>query len=402
MSNVLGEFDELRGKLEDKKCERQSLKSNSIFIIMHKDVEVLSYDIKTGEQNVIDKDLVPWDYKDSNFIEWCAGRVLAVSRKNAKYIFNALGVSQDNSDSTRAHLALTYHCVSLNDCYWTKRSMESVGWDSISLFRNKSENILTPVALQGKVSTLFNQRLRNACDITAEGTYRKSWCRIDEGFELLKGDDDVESQEALREVRASRILQVLGFNVITYMIREYEGESVSVSRCFTNEKLEFIPFRSIKRKYGTQATDFITSHFYVEYLKMALATYIIGNVDLHDGNWGVYRNTDNGEMSFAALFDFNNSFTDEYVSGRDVQSMWIPLSKLIDLESGKEISSSEMFEYDCRYVCDETIESMAKFASEQVHVELDIGRIELTDFLDYEQYKECVRRCENINRWAAI
>lgn len=385
--------------MKDINIERNNIKTNSVFVLMHYDDEVLSYDVANNKQIILNENLIPWDY-NNNFIEWCANRVLSISRKNAKYILNALGVSQDNSEKTRAHLAISYHCISLNDCYWTKRWNESTQWLNISLFRNKSENILTPVSLQGKVSTLFNKRLNNACDITAEGTYRKSWCRVSDGFELLKGDDDSESKEVLREVCASQVLRNLGFNTITYTTREYDGELVSVSKCFTSEKIEYIPYRAIKKKYGVKAIEFITDNFMQDYLKMAIATYIIGNVDLHDGNWGLYKNVETGELSFAALFDFNNAFSKDYLSGRDMQSMWIPASKLIDLDSGKEISTSEAFEYNCRYVCDETIESMARKASKQLKMQLNTSCLKDILFLDNKFREECIYRCDNINKWS--
>ena len=42
---------------------------------------------------VLNMDMVPWGFNYFGFEEWCDGRVLSMSRKNAKYIMNALMIT---------------------------------------------------------------------------------------------------------------------------------------------------------------------------------------------------------------------------------------------------------------------------------------------------------------------
>lgn len=80
----------------------------AVFVLMHKDVAVLEYNMSGKRVTVLNTDMVPWGFNYLGFEEWCAGRVLSMSRKNAKYIMNALMVSQDNSVRTKMQLALAY------------------------------------------------------------------------------------------------------------------------------------------------------------------------------------------------------------------------------------------------------------------------------------------------------
>ena len=370
-----------------------------VFVLMHKDVDVLEYNMSGKCVTVLNADMVPWGFNYLGFEEWCAGRVLSMSRKNAKYIMNALMVSQDNSVRTKMQLALAYHCLSLNDCYWVRRKSDGSKWEDVSLFRNKTENVLTPVSLCGKVSSLFGKKLANSCDITVDGTYRKSWVRTDVGFELYKGDDTTQSKECIRECLASTVLRALGFNAIEYAYVEYQGELVCRSECFTSENIEFIPFNAIKQE-KENALEFVKAINLDDYCKLTLATYIIGNIDLHDGNWGLIRNLNSGLLSFAPLFDFNNAFSDEYVTRKDIQEMWIPAAKLVDLETGDEVDPRDMFLYDCRYTSEYTIQQAAQKAARLIHFKIDRGALNQIHFYDQAIEDECIHRVTEINSWS--
>ena len=370
-----------------------------VFVLMHKDVAVLEYNMPEKRVTVLNRSMVPWGFNYLGFEEWCAGRVLSMSRKNAKYIMNALMVSQDNSVRTKMQLALTYHCLSLNDCYWVRRKTDDSKWKNVSLFRNKTENVLTPVSLCGKVFSLFGKKLTNSCDITVDGTYRKSWVRTNTGFELYKGDDTTQSKECARECLASTVLRILGFNAIVYDCVEYQGEQVCRSDCFTSENVEFIPFNMIKQE-KENALDFVKAISLDDYCKLALATYIIGNIDLHDGNWGLIRNLNSGSLAFAPLFDFNNSFSDEYITRKDIQEMWIPEAKLVDLETGDEVGLRDMFLYDCRYTSEYTIQQAAQKAARLIHFKMNQNVLNQVHFYDQAIKNECIHRVVEINSWS--
>ena len=56
-----------------------------------------------------------------NFYHWCASRVLSLDRKYAKEILNSIGAAQAVTDRERAHISLSYHCVSLTDVFWVRK-----------------------------------------------------------------------------------------------------------------------------------------------------------------------------------------------------------------------------------------------------------------------------------------
>lgn len=59
-----------------------------------------------------------------NFYHWCSSRILTLDREYAKEILNSIGASQATTDRERARIALSYHCLSLMDIFWTKEKAE--------------------------------------------------------------------------------------------------------------------------------------------------------------------------------------------------------------------------------------------------------------------------------------
>ena len=72
----------------------------------------------------------------TNFYHWCASRVLSLDRQYAKEILNSIGMAQAMTDRDRAKISLSYHCVSLTDIYWVKKSDEEISYEKINIFDN--------------------------------------------------------------------------------------------------------------------------------------------------------------------------------------------------------------------------------------------------------------------------
>ena len=72
-----------------------------------------------------------------SFIEWCSSRVLSIDRVYAKKILNSLGLSQGQSKSEKAKIALQYRALSLVDSYWLRyKDDDKAIWEEISLRHN--------------------------------------------------------------------------------------------------------------------------------------------------------------------------------------------------------------------------------------------------------------------------
>lgn len=329
-------------------------------ILMLKDTPVMKFDISEGFYGVLDKSKMPYGLNISleqspsfktmlsnngEMTRWCAGRTLPMSQKHAKKIRNLLGFSQDDDDMTRSQIALAYRCLTLDDSYWVKREEEPLVWKEVNLFQNKSSNVLTPVSLRGDVSTVFEGKLKNSSDLGVDGSFAKSWVRDTSGqLYLLKTDYQTPSDETIREVCASKVLDCFDIPHAIYELTDYHGVRVSKSRLFTDENHALVKFKEYKRycyHHNLSPLASIKEMFPIEYDRLCIATYLIGNEDLHDGNWGLIRDSNTGDLlSFAPLYDFNYAFTIGYPDG--VGKMpFKPETIFID-KNGKELSSGQL------------------------------------------------------------
>ena len=148
----------------------------------------------------------------TNFYYWCATRVLTLDRVYAKEILNSIGASQATTDRERARIALSYHCLSLMDIFWTKEKAEEQNFSEINLFENHLDCAFVDVSLRGRQMTIQN-RYMIADDLGTKGCYPKAWIRDENGFKLLKdgGREPVEN-----ELLASRIARCFRVNQVEY------------------------------------------------------------------------------------------------------------------------------------------------------------------------------------------
>lgn len=340
-------------------------------ILMCRDKAIAEIFKKSRKFRILNKELFPPElaFSDTDdiadnfqeFDQWCADRTLPLSRKNVKMICNTLGFPQDQSVKTKAAIARAYHCCTLTDSYWVKKEGEACRWEDVSLFFNKSSNILTPVSLCGKTSTIFNKPLNHA-DMVVDGTFAKSWVREGkEGYFLLKADDYKQADKVYAEVAASEIIGQLTDHVVLYKAGIYDNTIISRCRCFTDELHAYVPFKALVKKMGHDAAlDFVLAQFPEDFALMAVSTYLTGNVDLHNGNWGLIRDMDTGRyVSFAPLFDFNYCFNDDYIGSRNAR--FIPETKVIDLEAGAEILTDDIEDYHFAFSPVRTLEEAALY-----------------------------------------
>ena len=346
-----------------------------MLVLKFMDNYVAEIDLTIGQCNVINEHRLPFNLKlgshltpfenVNNFRMWCADRTLSLGKYNAKKICNVLGLQQDSSDNYRMKLALAYKCLTLDDAYWVTEYGSNLLWDDVNLFENKSENVLTPVSLCGKVSTVFKGKLKNSCDLSVNGTFAKSWIRDKSTGELylVKADSSEESRETFNEVDASKILIDLGADTVSYSIDYVDGVRVSKCKCFTSKDVSFIPysvFRKVGCYEGVTPIEWVKSKFKREYANMCVANYLIGNEDLHDGNWGLLL--DNKSFSFIGLvplFDFNYAFSNTYKQSANLH--FIPEIIL------KDISTGEIIPEDKDYL-DYEYEIVSKYSNEEIAI----------------------------------
>lgn len=289
--------------------KRKVAKDNSDYILMLKNIQVCCINRCNGTTEIYDEKLLPFDiyleddeYADTQnnitvFNWWCAHRVLSQDREHAKAILNACGLKQAATDKDRADIALEYKCLSLRDFYWVKKKEDTDRWEDINLFDNSLSNAVVNVALKGENLSVTNKYLINS-DLTTDGVFPKAWYRKEHTFYLYKGN---KNNSVNKEVRASEILQQLGFNVLNYEKAVYDESEVAVSKCFTSKDIGYVTAGDMIQNYD------INTNCY-EYDMMNLCDYLVGNSDRHQDNWGYIYNDTREIIGFAPIFDFNHAF----------------------------------------------------------------------------------------------
>lgn len=296
------------------------------YILMSKETPVCHFNMETGDFVILEPALMPFNLffkneegtiqeKISNinsFNAWCADRVLSMDRRHAKKILNELGISQSQDDSYKAKISRACRSVSLQDCFWLKQEGESTSWHDINLFTNHFSEALIPVALHGGSATIQNKHWKDVSqELSTNGTFAKAWGRVGDAIVLYKADD-VDGNETLRETFASRILACFDVSHVSYRLGSYDGKRVSVCECMTSEELSIVPFRHFNRWCFENNKNAIAEVKKIDaagYYAMNVMTYLIGNSDNHDGNWGFFRDNETGKLiSLHPLFDFNCAF----------------------------------------------------------------------------------------------
>ena len=85
--------------------------------------------------------------------------MLSLDRKYAKELLNSIGVAQAVTDKDRANISLSYHCVSLTDVYWIRKSGEDISFEKINLYDNPLNEAIVELSLKGRQMTVTNQEL---------------------------------------------------------------------------------------------------------------------------------------------------------------------------------------------------------------------------------------------------
>lgn len=243
-----------------------------------------------------------------NFYYWCASRVLTLDRKYAKEILNSIGATQAATDRDRARIALSYHCLSLMDIFWTKESGEELDFKTLNLFENHLQTAFVDVSLRGRQMTIQNSHLI-ADDLSTPGLCPKAWIRRENGFWLMK---DGDSEAVGNELLASRISRCFLVNQVRYEEGSYDGQRVSVSRIITSLEQGIVPmeyFEIYAANHGMKALEYVLRLDGYAYHMMNIIDYLVGNTDRHWGNWGLLvDNKTNQPVRLYDLMDFNKAF----------------------------------------------------------------------------------------------
>lgn len=125
----------------------------------------------------------------------------------------------------------------------------------------------------------------------------------------------VFGHESANELIVSRVMDVLGISHVTYRlihaVIRVDGKEmetwVSASENFRKETEEKIPFDlyyDLNKEEGESPLDFAIRHGWKQYIyQMLVLDYLVANRDRHGSNLEVLRNTEDGSIRMAPLFD---------------------------------------------------------------------------------------------------
>lgn len=250
--------------------------------------------------------------------EYCASRVLSLSRENAKQIYAACGISQNNSIENR--VAICLHCkgVSVNDSYWFKTAGSADTWESVNVRTNHLAEIVD-VALGGKNPTLTTSD--NCPELTTKGLFRKAWTRQNNDLYLLKSDRLSDNSNTRAELLVSQILDCTDIPHVQYTESQYDDMLVAKCKNFVAQGTSFVEAHELIlycKDTGLDYTQTMLDRFGKDFANIAVIDYLIQNTDRHDENYGfIMDNTTGYLVSVAPLFDHNQALIADWL-GKDV------------------------------------------------------------------------------------
>ena len=318
------------------------------FTIMMKDTAVMRVDFDTLCYEVLNEKYLPYPIKgklqkipspdtiktaydmsqsllavrknEEAVVSWLTGRVLLLSRANAKWIYNLFHFEQTGTAEQHMKIAMVCRAVSVLDPYWLKFDEDGeISWSSVDVKRNPLNEIVAQVALHGKSLTFQGSPVTP--ELTTNGAYAKAWRRHEDGNLWLYKLGANGSTESRIEVMCSNLLDKMNVEHVHYEAGQDEDQYVCMCPCMTTEReavltgMEFISYCNVN---GIDADARMMEIDGESIYKMWIVDFLISNRDRHGQNWGFYYDTETMEiLGCHPLFDHNNAFDIDFMRDMD-------------------------------------------------------------------------------------
>lgn len=318
------------------------------FTIMMKDTEVMRVDFDVLQYEVLSEKYLPYPIRgklqkipapntirttydmtqsilaarknEEAVVSWLAGRVLLLSRANAKWIYNLFRFEQVSTAEQHVKIALVCRAVSVLDPYWLKFDDDGeISWDSVDVRKNPLNEVVAQVALHGKSLTLQGSPVTP--ELTTNGAYAKAWRRHEDSSLWLYKLGNGGNTESRIEVMCSNLLDKMNVEHVHYEAGQDEDKYVCMCPCMTTESkavltgMEFISYCNVN------GIDPDTRMFEIDgegIYKMWIVDFLISNRDRHGQNWGFFYDTETMEiLGCHPLFDHNNAFDIDFMRNMD-------------------------------------------------------------------------------------
>lgn len=269
---------------------------------------------------------------------WLESRAVDGHRTNSRLLKRALRLERNDDLTT----VLTVNAATIADNYWVKPlDEEALRYEDVRFRINRFDKL----ALTGDVNS-FDQPPGRTPELTNTGSFEKCWRLEDGQWWIVKAG---KPEEQFSELLGYKIGKLLGFPMA-----EYEADGAFIkSRDFTgNARVDFEPAAGI---IGTEsdyvkiyeALRALRADIAEQYVLMCYFDGLIYNMDRHENNFGVLRDSDTGEiLSLAPFYDHNIALISRGYPERAPNDMLISDFAALIRYTGKLISVRELTEPD--------------------------------------------------------
>lgn len=251
------------------------------------------------------KEKLPIGFQDIN--SWLDKRQAAKHREHLKKL-----MAQCNCLNSEGFIKVT-HAASLNDTFWVKSETEDVTWESVSLYRNKFNEVISRISFKG--TGLFGIDFSTTTpEFSTEGSFEKCWKREEQKIYLYKRGSTGARNAGLEpycEFYAGQIGKIICKDFINYSLATLHKKTASKCELFTDEKNGFVPLSTL---FGRRMSPREMLEYYSgigsedAFRRMVVFDAVTFNTDRHMGNHGIVFDTDSLEVKgMAPVFDNNQA-----------------------------------------------------------------------------------------------
>jgi len=266
------------------------------FMLMSKDTQIARIQ-NSAVEPLMPERLPLFLQRTGDIRAWLEGRAIDSHRTNSRLLKRTLRLEQKDDLST----VLSVNAATITDNFWVKPIDDAATrYADVRFQVNRFDNL----ALTGDVNS-FGQPPSRTPELTNIGSFEKCWRRQEGEWWMVKAG---KPEELFSELLAYRLGVLLGFPMARY---EPDGAFIRSLDFTRGAAVDFEPAIGI---IGGES-DYIkiyeklkpfSSAICEDYLRMCYFDALILNMDRHEHNFGVLRDSDTGQViSLAPFFDHN-------------------------------------------------------------------------------------------------
>lgn len=296
-------------------------KPNEVYLICNKNRVLAKFLWNELEGDIFDPviteqfDVLP-NFISADLEEWLRSRTPPKHREHMDKLLGLIGVK------TTKGIVDYSKGLSLTDTLWVRKMSEDLSWDSVNLYENEFDRVISEVAFNGG---LFGGRIKTTSpEFGTNGMLPKCWVRESDGcIYLKKGGTSGYSNagcEPYSEVLASQVLERLVYEYVPYSLEKFRGSVVSSCKLITSVDVSMIP---IYMMCSAASIFGIVKYFDSigckdKVLQMLIFDYLTLNSDRHANNFAVLVDSNTFEpIKMAPIYDNGVGMLNYYVVGHD-------------------------------------------------------------------------------------